>query len=59
MRNVLLICICLAAAYCVDRNYYGGAFTHSFVQRLYEVGASYEWVRLSEVASDLRHHSPR
>ena len=41
MRNVLVICICLMAAYCVDRNYYGGVYTSSLVDMLRHVGKAY------------------
>jgi hypothetical protein len=42
MRNLLVICICLIAAYCVDRAYYGGAYSRPVVQMLREIAVSYK-----------------
>ena len=42
MRTLLLICISLVAAYCVDRNYYGGAFSRSGVLMLRQIVVAYK-----------------
>jgi hypothetical protein len=42
MRNLLIFCICVAAAYCVDRNYYGGAYGHSAAQMLRQIIVGYK-----------------
>jgi hypothetical protein len=42
MRNGLLICIFLVAAYCVDRNYYGGACSDSGFQMLRQIVMAYK-----------------
>jgi len=42
MRNVLLICICLAVAYCIDRNYYGGLYSGAGVEMLRHIVVAYK-----------------
>lgn len=42
MRNLLLICICLIAMYCVDRAYYGDVHSRHFVQMLREIVVAYK-----------------
>lgn len=42
MRNLLVICICLIAAYCVDRAYFGSAYSRPVFQMVREIVVSYK-----------------
>ena len=41
MRNLLLICVGLFAAYWVDQTYYGGAYSRPMIDMLHRIVISY------------------